>query len=62
MIELVFYSDTNQQAAQQVLEAQHIETQRTGPGALTIDRETLVANLPAVESVLGDYNGHLWAD
>lgn len=60
-IELVFYSDTNQQLAQRALEDKHIEF-TPGPDSLVLSRESLVAHLPAIEAVAADYNGHLWAD
>ncbi|HEY0819772.1 MAG TPA: hypothetical protein VGD46_13395 [Rhizobacter sp.] len=62
MIELVFPSDTNQQLAQQTLEAIGVKTQRGHAGCLEIDREALVAHLPAVEAALADYDGRIWAD
>lgn len=62
MIELVFPSDTNQQLAQQALEARHVETRRGHTGCLEIPREDLVAHLATVETVLGEYGGRIWSD
>lgn len=61
-MDLIFPSDTNQQLAEQALQAQHIDVRRSRPGCLEIDPDELSAHLPAVEEVLAGYSGRLWSD